>query len=445
MAYAVFLITSSVCFLYIFYRERRIDIYLVATASGFLFFLSAYTGRVSGPSNYPSLSIPPTVYYAFSLYLAATCFSAFVSDRHDLAKPSPTLAPAYTSSSLVLSTTILWAASVCILFWRFPGLLLSGPKREFISQAGLLQTAMISFSTLALTCCLNSRTRGRIPLAITVTGFTVLTGSRTAAAITFVSLVLLHGRTARPVGLFRKRPLVLPVAIIVLVLMGASLKMLYGHFRSDGLPGVAYAISNTAPREIVLRGSEFLSTQYIFVDVVRTGYSTDGAHILRGPLGLLPWPREWFTTQSNEFNVLFQEELYPDVDYGMAYNPLAEFYSGARFGGVVIFIAALQITFAFLNRTLQSHRYRVWAPVVAIGGSLVGFYFHRNSVAVTFGMVRNVLYPFAFLIFLDMLWNKRPYWITRKRRAWIGFDSHRNVPWRRQGFSGQKRVLWQRN
>ena len=120
---------------------------------------------------------------------------------------------------------------------------------------------------------------------------------------------------------------------------------------------------------------------------------------IRGPLSFFPIPRSWYTTPSSEFNDLFQPILFPDHVSGMAYNPFAEFYAGMGLIGVVLYIF-MYVYFLFYMNILFERSRTYWSPFIALVIAVVAFYTYRNSVAVTFGLIRNIFWPFIFVVAL---------------------------------------------
>ncbi len=402
MAHLLFIATSALTFAYFAYKCRQVDIYLVAAASGMLFFAGAYVGEVDGPRGYPPLPVPPVLYYSFSLYLAATLLSACAKDS--LSQPStPSGQRLVTSRRIAMTVLAGWGLCAACLLARYPHLVFSGSKRAFMSAAGFHHTLALSLSTLAATCVLTSRLRGRFAIVAMILAFSVFTGSRTVAALTIIAFALFQGQRLGPIALLRKRPVLLPVAVVLLLALGIITKHAYSAYRGAGIAGVQERFATIRFSEMVSGGAEFLSTQYMFSDMVQNGFSTDGEHILRGPLSLLPVPRNWYTTGSDEFNQLFQPVLYGDVRGGMAYNPFAEFYAAAGFPGVVVFIVAMQAALYCVDHWLRDPRWTKWAPVLGIAGALIAFYIHRNSVAVTCAMIRNVAWPYVVVLFICQL------------------------------------------
>ena len=403
MPYLMFVVVSLLAFVYFYFKKRDVDIYLIAATSGFLFFSAAYTGRISGPRGYPPLAPPAILYYSFSLYLIAIVAAASLKDTCHKYRNQPNRPMPSTNTRVAVVLLTMWGLSAVDLIARYPDHVFSGCKTNLMTAAGARHTLALSLSMLAATCIVTSRMPGRLVATACILGFSLLAGDRTTTALTLIACVLIYGKSLQPIALLRKRPLLLPVAAVALVTAGAALKWGYSAYRDGGVFAVREVFSTRSPFEIVRDGAEFLTTQYIFADIVNCSFETDGGHIFRSPLSVLPIPRYLYTTGSDEFNGLFQPALYGDVKWGMAFNPFAEFYSAGGGLGVVAFVAVMLLALFLIDRFMCSRRHARWTPLVAIVGALVAFYIHRNSVAVTFAMIRNVLWPYIAVLVLSRL------------------------------------------
>ncbi len=433
MPHLAFTVSSVLAFVYLFYKERDVDVYLVAATSGILFFSAAYTGRIEGPRGYPPLEPPAVLYYSFSFYLIAILLAACVKDaRHEKranwAAPVPP-----TSTRIAVVAFAIWALSAIHLIASYPDHVFSGCKTTLMSAAGARHTLALSMSMLAATCILTSRVPGRFAAAAGILGFSLLVGDRTATALTIIACVLIYGQSLGPVAILRKRPLLFPIAIVALITAGTALKWGYSAYRAGGVLAVQEVMTTRSPLEIIHDGAEFWTTQYMFADIVNSNFATDGGSILRAPLSALPIPRHIYTSGSDEFNQLFQPVLYPDVTWGMAFNPFAEFYSAAGVMGILAFVIATQCALYVIDRSSRSPRYAQWLPFVALAGSLVAFYTHRNSAAVTFAMIRNVFWPYVVVLALSRLrlatiiasWVDRRHGVGRSASTWYHLKSRR--------------------
>ncbi|GAB3682813.1 hypothetical protein GCM10028792_31150 [Salinisphaera aquimarina] len=80
----------------------------------------------------------------------------------------------------------------------------------------------------------------------------------------------------------------------------------------------------------------------------------------------------------------------------MAYNSIGEFYAGAGLLGVFFFVVVMGVSLITLAALMQRSRWNL-TPVIAVVAALVAFYSYRNSVAVTAGFIRNIVWPYLMI------------------------------------------------
>lgn len=425
----VFLLMSASAWMYLATARRSIDVFTLAAISGTLFFFPAYFGTLQGPPGYPSRPVEPELYVAFSGYMAMVLVCAFVADRlwrhrSDPLSMASVRREAQLDPAAIAALGVLWISVLAVEIQLQGMRLVQGSKSELIeTDSGLLLVLDWLAPLLALPLILRRGVVGKL-IACGVLLFTLLVGSRAATAMTVVAVMLIYGQRRGRVSLIQRYTLVAPFIVIAAILAGSLVKPLYSAFRISGFAGIALLFSNWSVGDLIAHGAEFMSTQYIFNEIVRTNFQTDGGHLLRAPLGVLPIPRRLYTTPSSEFNDLFQPVLFADRPSAMAYNPFGEAYAGLGLLGVGVLLVIAAATALILSRLLQMHRRTIWTPLIALTAAVLVFYGHRNSAAVSFGFVRNLFWPYAACIVFASFVGQA----TRKRvrmRGWLDASSSR--------------------
>ena len=238
---------------------------------------------------------------------------------------------------------------------------------------------------------------------IVVLALSVLLGNRTPVVICGITVLVFLSLRKGKVSLFKnygfKYLFIGAFSIVTVSLM----KPFYTNFRAGQVGEFFSLIREEGLVNTIYRGLEFSRTQFIFNEIIINNFSTSGGHVVRGFLSLLPIPRGLYTTPSNEFNALFQPALFPDHDSGLANNIQAEFYAGFGYLGVffsAIFVSSLVV---FLQKMVNKLG-GVERVICCLIGVLISFYSFRNSVGVTFGFVRLVIWPyFFFFVIYHML------------------------------------------
>src|SRR5690606_322121 len=66
---------------YLLWAKRNIDVFLIGTLSGVLYFFSAYTGSLPGRDGYATLPVHDVMYASYTVFLFCMLTLAFISDR----------------------------------------------------------------------------------------------------------------------------------------------------------------------------------------------------------------------------------------------------------------------------------------------------------------------------------------------------------------------------
>ena len=391
--FAVFLVG------YLLTARRKIDVFLVGGVSAVLFSLPLFFGSVSGPPGFPVRIIEPVVYVSF-IYLLGTILVGAVLYDYSKVLNSASSNTLRKSSQENWIGCLLVMAWILIFFWLLQkygaGLLVGESKRKIMDMVSWQFTVFMYISTLMAVWIFFFQGLIGKSFAVGVLIICLLIGQRTPLALSGIAILLLYGRKWQPVSLAFRYPLLTPLIIISGIGFVALIKPVYAHFKAGGITQVINLFSTSSISDLVARGSEFMRTQYIFNEIVLQDFSTNGGHIIRGPLSLLPFPRELYTTPSTEFNNLFQSELFPNHPSGMAYNSLAEFYAAA--GSLGILVVVMAFVFSLMVLAIMMNRVRLtFMPVVAICSALIAFYSYRNSIAVTAGFIRFIVWPFLII------------------------------------------------
>jgi len=392
-------------FVYILVKNRKIDLFVLALASYFLFTFSLLFGVLPGPKSYPDRVVEDAVYLAFFSLGVALLVGVVVNDyisrvfnfRESLSQ---------TDESFVFSVWCVWLFLLLFLFFRHgSGLLVGMSKRELMDAGGL---EIVFFNVISIFVISLSIIRSRFIGfgGAVVVSFVLVFGHRAPVVIGGIVGVLFR-LSLRPKGRLYKKITLLNVAGVVLgVLLAVMMKPIIATVKSGDVESLQRRYESSS-FELLYAGAEFMRTQYIFNEIVRTDFSTDGGHIVRAPASLLPIPRSAWTTPSSEFNDLYQPVIFPDVRGGMAYNLMAEFYAAYGGGGVIIGSTFVAVAISFFNLMffcVTKNHSRVFLLLL---GTFWAFYSYRNSLATTFAYMRNFSIIFIVCVSLSLMVPKK--------------------------------------
>ena len=194
------------------------------------------------------------------------------------------------------------------------------------------------------------------------------------------------------------RPIALSVVVAVFVIAGKSF---YSTLMRDGFSEIPTWWENMSATTL-LKGAEFLNTSSILQEVIINVYSVPFLVTLSGVLSATPLPLSLFGLISSLFNELFQADLFPNIDYGMAYNPWAEAYAAWGFFGVFVYSLTFPILMILFERIYLRFKFSPIGSVFLILALLLAFWIHRNSAGSIFAYLRNAFYPSVICLLLAM-------------------------------------------
>lgn len=384
-------------------KRRVFDFFSVFCFANALFFLPVLVGEISGPPGYPSMVIEDAVYISFALTQSVILLFAILADLYVGSRVG---SASYTdnSASRKHAWSVFLIGCLVVLALFDLKLLSFSTKREMMDNAGMkLQASMAICLGISLYGFIFGNKKLKA-FSFLLIGFTAFVGFRSYMAIFLVSIFLHWFLTGgKKVFLVRAWFFCLaPVLVFILSLV----KPVYASLKNGNILTVSEYVEKS------FSSMEFLKTQYIFNEVVRNDFSLEIGHFFYSLLAIFPVPLEYYGFSSSRFNELFQGALFPDVAYGMAYNPWAEGYAWLGLFGVFVYVFLFCSLLMFLRVLMfKTHSRDVYVLSVIVG-VYVSFYLHRNSLASELALVRNVLYPFVFLIFLK---NFSLLLISRKR------------------------------
>lgn len=397
MGFLNYLFLLSIFFLmaYVLFKKRHLDVFFVAVLSSFLFSYPLFFGVVGVLGILPSRSIEDEVYITFIILNFSLLLCMVVNDH---------VASGFSLKKFNLNRGLGFSRFFAC-FWLFIFVLLvsihgfyylfNTPKTIVMQNAGGLYSIVVGLSGLVSTLLFVSGKRLDKIVACLIVVVMVLMSHRSPIVFFVLAVLVSLGVRAQPFSIGARYPLRLSVMLVAAIFGVSLLKPLYSAFNSGGYIGVLQLFATRDFSDLLFGGMEFSSTQYIYNEIVLKDFSSDGMHVIKGALSLFPAPRSLYTTPSSEFNDLFQPTLFPSIDYGMAYNPFGEFYAALGCMGAYAYSIVLPIAifvFAEMIRRSKSH----WIFVLFVS-LFFAFYSYRNSLAVTFGLIRNILWPYLLV------------------------------------------------
>ena len=164
--------------------------------------------------------------------------------------------------------------------------------------------------------------------------------------------------------------------------------------------------------------SEASVIQSTLNEVVRRDFKTGASYLVGQILTGLPLGYSVFGIDSStvkSFNELFQPALFPKVPYSMANNPWAQAYAAGGLTMVAVFAAGYALVLGLIS-LLFNRSTGALKAALAVTGTWIAFYFHRNDLYIEAILIKHVVYISAASMLLAWLWHVLPP-LVRGQRA----------------------------
>lgn len=382
-----FYFCSSLCLYEIFLRKKEFDLFSVYMISLILFCLPLFFMKAYNPISGDYVVPERGTYIIYGIaFLFAYIFSAldqYSFSRITIIRKANGIHFGRNNKSFLFVIFI-----ICLIMFLsiLPSLILADSKQQALETGGMEMMLMSSLVPIGFSYAVISKEKKYVSIfaimAVTIFFF----GTRSPIVFCALAWAVLISRGKKTILIKQYKLIFCLFVALLLVILGKSF---YGVLIRGG--GVGDWLSGLTFDKIVI-GAEFLRTNGILNTVVKENFNIPYWSVPVGVLSILPMPLDWFGLSSSLFNDLFQPKLFPDIEYGMAYNPWAEAYSWLGFFGVVLYSLSIP-AFLFCIKKIFSHDSTPAGAIFLIIGIVLAFWVHRNSFSTSLAYTRNMLYP----------------------------------------------------
>ncbi len=165
-------------------------------------------------------------------------------------------------------------------------------------------------------------------------------------------------------------------------------------------------------RAFLLQSEPFI-IQAVLNEVVRRDFKTGSSYLVGQILTGLPLGYSVFGIDSStvrSFNDLFQPVLFAQIPAGMANNPWAQAYAAGGQFMVAVFAAGYALVVGLMS-LLFNRSTGALKAALAVTGSWIAFYFHRNDLYIEAILIKHVVYISAASMLLAWLWHVAPQFV----------------------------------
>ncbi|MEX0382537.1 hypothetical protein V6X02_04280 [Spiribacter sp. 1M153] len=419
MIYIFYLVAFS-GLLYFSIKKRTPDGFLLAFFSALVYFLPGFFGYVNepyAPNFREAVEIEAEVYVIYIMVLLGLLASAGIWDHmFKPIKPFPIFSGEKTPVLDGVMMVILLSLLV-VVAPSYSDTIFSDDKHIMMRDLPYLHKFFMLYAGLAGILFLIKKRYWLVLLCVAVLAWDIYVGFRSRAAFFVIAAVLVWVYSLGPTRLlsqWRAGAVGLTIAVFFF-----NYKNVYGDVkRGDYARAIDRFFSLDGLSASVLRSEPF-TIQATLNRIVRESFVIPGRVIFDQAVAIFPFSRS-MGASVEKFNDKFQQELFPDLTFGMAANWWAYWLAGLGWAGVFLGFAILILGCLFVNILLRSNSL-ILSAMGAMVASLWLFYIHRNDFLFTFGYVFQTIFLalatlFSVVLFHGLLSaNSRPF-ESRSRR-----------------------------
>jgi len=408
-----FYILYIFCGAYFFFKKRDVDYFLVSFVGCSLYFLPGFFGETAYLSSQGWVHTP-IHWKTYTVMLAVLASITFFAVFNDLIyrenKASRAVIVTNTKSSYLYILSILSIASLLLLYVTTGGGAFGEDKSAIMSELNRWHILFYMTATIGLPFAVLLKRKFFIGIFLSLLVVNLLIGFRSPIVIAALASIVMNfnGKKVRLVGHYKK---------ILFLIFFALLMFLYKYIAmvmKSGLWDIVFErlYSLETYKNMIIMSEPFVVLNNLN-KILILDYHSSAEHIYSAIYQLIIFSPE-LGAQIVSFNDIFQPDLFPKVDYGLASNIWAQFYSAFDWLGVIFII----ILYCFILFCANFQLRRARLTNVALYSSMfvyLSFYIHRNDLGYAINLSKRVfiivllLQIVVTIAFLPSKVNKRKY------------------------------------
>jgi hypothetical protein len=383
-------------------RRRQFDFVSAGFFGQLIYFVPGFYGYVVNPyypSTLPSIPIFAETYTVWCMALAATILSG------KLYRPanSTTWADIKTSNAFDFSLIFIIVFSFLAELYLGGGSFLSADKFEVLQNATRFSLLFGAASQIGLFAFAIQGKFKKLIIPLAGVSLLLYAGFRNDFALAAIAGATFVARR-NGVWIFAKpRYLAALIAFIAFLL---AYKGFLTSYRGDRFADFYASLDPETLVQMSILNSEPFLTQSILNDVLIRNLTIPPASILYSLFAAIPLVSPLVGADLLPAQFDFQEQLFPNLSYGVASNIYAYFYATLGWIGILLFILGHCLLLVFVSRWMGS----VKSSTARIGllsvGAFLAFFVHRNDLT---NLLLQMNRPLVALIVV---------WVISRYLAW---------------------------
>lgn len=386
----IFCVISLIGILYFTLAKRVFDWFAVAFLSACIYFLPGFFGYTSY-LTLTSWSESPINDEAYLIMIAveiAIFSGAIISD---LFVKEKIISSAPDNFTTLYTTLFLSLFGLVLMLLTTGSALFYSDKQALLEELNRYNILFYTATMIGCTMSFECKKWKLFSIFFILIMFDMYLGFRTSFAISLIGIFTLwaskKGKNRFLINYWKQGIIGVLLAVFLFLYKQIAYALKSGDI--DLLISLFRNTSETFIFKAMFTNSEPFIAQTTLNAVTQYHYHVGLSH-LKGLFYQLILFAPQLGINAVSFNDLFQKDLFPEVDYGMASNIWAEMWSAGGWPLLMLFILVFVsiIYFANLTTNVQNPSIRAVAAVMA---SYWTFYIHRNDIAYEVNLEKRVL------------------------------------------------------
>lgn len=403
----IFILLSIIGALYFIFIKKGFNIFSLAYFSAIIYFCPLYFGYIKEPTlvgdKYMSIEreINNNVYLVGIIVLLSIFIGALFLRNKNTIKHKKEYMNLGTKIFLFYFTIFLWGALIYIYIIN-GGAIFSG-KLDVLGKSQISSIFLRSSTVYFVASCL-SKNKFYITSSILIFLISFFIGIRSFVAIGILAyLLILMSNRKEP--LYR---LIKPKLLILVVLFGYIMingKYIYSNFQVDGFKKLLDVIFDYKITLENIKKSEPFTTQMILNKTIEYDFHV-GILVLKDALIDFFYIDKLYHLHAINFNSVFTNTFFKEINYGLGYNIWAEAISIGGLFYLIVFCIIFSTTLYFLDMMINNVYSIEFKSLISVIAAFTAFYIHRNSLSNILTINKTIMIFIVAIILLSMVTKK---------------------------------------
>ena len=393
----IFYILCLAGFIYFFVKKRTFDFFSIAYISSIVYFMPGFFGTTFLP-GWIITDLVAGTYLIMCLVIASIIVTAKIYDHYTLNQNQIIKYDFENSHLTYLFIDIITIVSFAMMMTTMGSSLFLADKKEMMLNINSWAKIWENVVCIGFVMSFINKNKKAFILYLAMVIFIIYTGDRTIPAIALISIMTIVFNTQGSQRILFSRFKLVFISIIF-TLFFFVYKYLYINIKLKMWEEVFEKLTNPYFYLETVKFSEPFAIQTILNETVKYDFHIGMNHFMGLFNQLVPFSNR-LGADSITFNSLFQEQIFPEVTYGMGSNIWAEMLSAGGWGLLIIFIVLFNSVIYFGN-ILFVKSYGNLRVLMVILLSYWSFYIHRSSLEYTINLNKRII----LLLLVSMLFS----------------------------------------